>query len=82
MKIKVVTLKNWCTKNITPLAWQRVIIKLLPQLRTRGFELNQLEEPPDELIFSDAELALVSDALNELYKISLPKEVTEKIQAE
>ena len=81
MKIKVLTLKNWCNKNITPLAWQRVIIKLLPQLRSKGFELSHLEDPQPELIFGDAELVLISGALNELYKISLPKEVTEKIQS-
>lgn len=80
MKIKVLVLKNWCTKNITPLAWQRVIIKTLPQLREKGFELAQLEEPTPEMTFGEEEFGFFSGALDELYKISFPKEVLQKIQ--
>ena len=80
MQIKVLTLKNWCIKNITPLAWQRIIIKVLPQFRDRGFDLNVLEEPPADLMFGDEEFTLFSGALDEIYKISFPKEVLERIQ--
>ena len=70
MKIKVLVLKNWCTKNITPLAWQR----------EKGFELAQLEEPTPEMTFGEEEFGFFSGALDELYKISFPKEVLQKIQ--
>lgn len=79
MKIKVLTLKNWCNKSITPLAWQRVIIKILPELREKGFELNQLEEPTPDMIFGEDEFQLFTNSLDAVYKIEFPKEVLEKI---
>lgn len=80
MRIKVVTLKNWCNKSITPLAWQRVIIKILPEMRERGFELQSLEEPTPDLVFGDEEFKLFASSLDTVYKITFPKEVLERIQ--
>ncbi|UXP31977.1 hypothetical protein N6H18_16655 [Reichenbachiella agarivorans] len=80
MKIKVITLKNWCNSNITPLAWQRIIIKILPQLREKGFELDELEEPAPDRLFQEEEFKLFSGALNALYNITFPQEVMDKIQ--
>jgi hypothetical protein len=80
MKIKVVTLQAWCSKNITPLAWQRIVIKVLPQLRERGFELEELENPDPNRYFEDAEFKLFAESLNTIYNISFPKEVLDKIQ--
>jgi len=78
MKIKVLTLQNWCSENITPLAWQRIIIKVLPQLRERGFELDELESPSEDRVFQDAEFKIFEDALSTIYNMSFPKEVLEK----
>lgn len=80
MKIKVVILKNWCNKNITPLAWQRIIIKVLPQYRERGFSLEDLENPQDNHVFGDEEFRLFTTTLETLYGISFPKEVLQKMQ--
>ncbi|SMD37732.1 hypothetical protein SAMN04488029_3433 [Reichenbachiella faecimaris] len=79
MKIKVLTLKNWCNKSITPLAWQRIIIKILPEMRDRGFELNALEDPAPDLTFGEEEFQLFTNSLDTVYKITFPKEVLEKI---
>ncbi|WP_221407473.1 hypothetical protein [Reichenbachiella agariperforans] len=76
----MITLKNWCNKNITPLAWQRIIIKVLPQLREKGFELDELEDPNNDRLFQEEEFKLFTDALDTLYNISFPKEVMDKIQ--
>ncbi|MCV9386448.1 hypothetical protein [Reichenbachiella ulvae] len=62
------------------MAWQRIIIKVLPELREKGFELEELEEPSPERAFKEEEFKLFSDALNSLYNISFPKEVLDKIQ--
>lgn len=80
MKIKALILKNWCNKNITPLAWQRIIIKILPQLRDKGFSLEDLENPQADHVFGDTEFGLFANTLESLYNISFPKEVLEKIQ--
>ncbi len=80
MKIKLTILKNWCTKNITPLAWQRIVLKLLPQLREKGFDLSELENPTDDHFFSEEEFGLFAQTLESMYSITFPKEVLEKIQ--
>lgn len=80
MKIKLVVLKNWCTKNITPLAWQRIVLKVLPQLREKGFDLGELENPGDDRVFTEEEFGLFAKTLESMYGITFPKEVLEKIQ--
>jgi len=82
MKIKILILKTWCNKTITPLAWQRVVIKGLPEFRTKGYELSSLEEPAAEIFFGDAEFAIFSRILGELYSLTFPKEILDKIQAQ
>ena len=55
-------------------------IKILPQLRELGFELNELEEPTPEMVFGDEEFKLFTSSLDIVYKITFPKEVLEKIK--
>ena len=66
MKLKILILKDWCTKNITPLAWQRIVLKILPQLRENGFDLYELENPSEELHFGEAEFDLFTQTLKKL----------------
>ena len=80
MKIKILILKTWCNKTITPLAWQRVVIKGLPEFRTKGHELSSLEEPGANDFFGDAEYAVFTRILGELYSLSFPKEILDKIR--
>ncbi|MEQ6120909.1 hypothetical protein [Reichenbachiella sp. MALMAid0571] len=80
MKLKILILKNWCTKNITPLAWQRIVLKILPQLREKGFDLSELENPSEERYFGEAEFGLFTQTLESMYGMTFPKEVLEKSQ--
>ncbi|WP_109831033.1 hypothetical protein [Reichenbachiella versicolor] len=79
MKIKIVTLQAWCNKNITPLAWQRIVIKVLPSLREKGFELEELENPDPNRYFDEEEFKLFSETLSSVYQITFPKEEIENI---
>ena len=80
MKIKLISLKNWCTANITPLAWQRIVLKILPQLRERGFNLSDLEDPNPDQSFGEEEFKLFTATLEAMYGITFPKEIIEKIK--
>ena len=80
MKIRLLVLKNWCNKNITPLAWQRIVLRILPQLRDRGFDLYDLENPDETQYFGDTEFGYFTGALEGMYGITFPKEILEKIQ--
>ena len=80
MKLKILILKNWCTKNITPLAWQRIVLKILPQLRENGFDLSELENPDEEMHFGEAEFGLFTQTLENMYGMTFPKKILEEIQ--
>lgn len=80
MKIKILLLKTWCNKTITPLAWQRIVIKSLNEFRGMGHELSTLEEPNNEVLFGDKEYAVFEKALNDLYDMKFPNEILEKVK--
>lgn len=76
MKVSVLALKNWCTESITPLAWQRVVIKTLPDLRDNGgFSLEQLEDPDQSVEFKDKEISVINGALKDLYDLNIPDKI-------
>ena len=78
MKMNLVALKNWCTETITPLAWQRIVIKVLPELRDGGYGLSQLENPTDDMFFKEKEISVVKSAINDLYSLEIPEEIYSK----
>ncbi len=78
MKVNLVALKSWCTETITPLAWQRVVIKVLPELRDSGYGLTQLENPSDEMFFKGDEVGTVQTAISDLYGLQIPDEILAK----
>ena len=76
MKVSAIALKNWCTESITPLAWQRIVIKCLNDLRDNtGYNLAQLEEPDQNMQFTDKEINIVNAALSDLYDLEIPEEI-------
>ncbi|MFY0652481.1 MAG: hypothetical protein JXQ96_10630 [Cyclobacteriaceae bacterium] len=79
MNIKLIILKNWCSKNITPLAWQRIVLRALPQFREMGFELSDLENPADDRVFNEEEFGLFARTLESMYDITFPKEVLDNM---
>ena len=78
MKVNLVALKSWCTETITPLAWQRVVIKVLPELRDSCYGLTQLENPSDEMFFKGDEVGTVQTAISDLYGLQIPDEILAK----
>lgn len=75
MSVKAIDLKNWCIDNISPLAWSRIVLKVLPELRDLGHSLDSIENPKADLELNDKALATVEKAMQALYELDLPKEV-------
>jgi hypothetical protein len=71
MKIKASKLKKWCDTKITPLAWQRVTLRALPVLSEHGIELEDLENPGDDLILEGEVMEEVAKIIEQFYDISL-----------
>ncbi len=77
MKINALLLKNWCNQHITPLAWQRITMRILPTLREAGLDLSDLQEPSENLFFDEEIMAAFEVAMNELYEQKIPLNMIE-----
>lgn len=75
MNVKAIDFKKWCVDNISPLAWSRLVLNVLPELRQLGHNLSDIENPTDQLILGDKELEALAKAMQGLYQMELPTEV-------
>jgi hypothetical protein len=44
-KKKIYALKQWCELELTPLAWSRIIVRLLPVLRDFDCDFSEMQKP-------------------------------------
>lgn len=75
MNVKAIDFKKWCVDNISPLAWSRLVLNVLPELRALGHNLSDIENPSDSLTLGDKELQALEKAMQALYEMELPSEV-------
>lgn len=75
MKVKAIDFKKWCVDNLSPLAWSRLVLNVLPELRQLGHNLSDIENPSAHLMLGPAELNALEKAMKSLYKMDLPQEV-------
>ncbi|MCU0439026.1 MAG: hypothetical protein MUC49_14100 [Raineya sp.] len=71
MIVSATKIQNWCNENISPVAWQRVVVKSLPQLRESGFELSDLMNPVATLVLSEDAFDIIASCIEELYQTHL-----------
>ncbi|MDW3210781.1 MAG: hypothetical protein R8N23_12975 [Reichenbachiella sp.] len=67
--MKIIKLKKWSQKNLSPLAWLRVILAIYPEIE--NFSLEELENPNAESQFSKQELKLVHDTIKKMYGVGI-----------
>jgi hypothetical protein len=75
MMISAEKIQNWCNENISPVSWQRVVVKSLPQLREHGFELSDLMNPVATLVLSEDAYVIIASCVEELYQTQLVAEL-------
>jgi hypothetical protein len=73
--MKAIKIKNWCIENITPQSWSRIVLRVLPVLRSHGIELNQIENPSEEMELKDEIIEILDGAMNDIYKLNIDAEV-------
>ncbi len=73
--VKAINYKNWCTENISPQAWNRIVLRTLPALRANGMDLKEMENPDDTILLSEAVMQVLNQALEELYQLRVEAEV-------
>lgn len=70
-----IKLKNWCLENITPQSWSRIVLRALPQLREKGFELKDLEYPEEDLKLNEDVLSIIEQTMDQLYQLKIDETV-------
>ena len=73
--IKVINCKNWCEENITPMAWPRVVLRVVPELRRRGLSVKEMENPTDSVVVDQDTFKLFNNALKDIYEMEIPQAV-------
>ena len=70
MKLKI--LKDWANNNVSAMAWQRIVMRKLPEMRTSGFYLHTLT---DEVELKFDLIVILNNALEELYQAHFPEDL-------
>lgn len=73
--IKVINCKNWCEENITPMAWPRVVLRIVPELRQKGYSVKEMENPTDDVTVDEETFKLINGALMTIYEMEIPQTV-------
>lgn len=73
MKVKAIDFKNWANANLSPLAWQRIVLKALPVLKSSGLQLSDLSEPQPDLVLSNGALEALLEATETIYSAGIPE---------
>lgn len=71
MAVKASNYKNWCTENISPQAWTRIVLKCVNQVRAKGYSLKEMEEIDPDFDLDPELLDAFNEALAELYEMSV-----------
>ncbi|MEM9324541.1 MAG: hypothetical protein AAGA85_02750 [Bacteroidota bacterium] len=66
--VKAINFKNWCSENITPQAWPRVVLRAVPELRELGVDTKGLQNPEDDMMIDEDAVAILNKWLDELYQ--------------
>jgi len=71
MTLSAEKMVHWCNDNVSPVAWQLVVIKALPQLRAHGLELSDLMNPTATLMLPEDAFKTLASCIEELYQTQL-----------
>ena len=66
-KHKVLAIKNWCDKKLTPLAYARVLIRLLPVIREYDYNFGDLQHPTEDTSIQHDFFLLMKATIKEIY---------------
>ncbi len=73
MKVKAIDFKNWANANLSPLAWQRIVLKSLPGLKPSGLQLSDLTEPSADLVLANGALEAILESTEAIYNAGIPE---------
>jgi hypothetical protein len=75
---ELLPLKTWCDINLNPLAWSRIVIRMLPVFRDFNQDLSTMQRPSHRTVVEYDLYLLIIATIQEIYGV-VPNMVTEKI---
>lgn len=64
---KVLVIKRWCESALTPMAWKRTLVRTVPDMRTLGYDLDELQNPSPSTRINAAYFQVICATLVKLY---------------
>ncbi len=71
MKIEAYKVKEWCDKNLSPVAWQRIVVKVSPEFRGSGLTIKDLTNPEKSIQLDDAQYEVIKNAIQVTYEVEM-----------
>jgi len=71
MKIEAKKIKEWCDEKLSPVAWQRIVVKVSPEFRGTGLNLKNLTDPDNSVLLDDAQYNVIKQAIEATYSTQL-----------
>ena len=65
--VAAIQMKHWCDKNLSPVAWARIILRNLPYFTKKGFSLANLQNPSSDLQLNPETFSLLKDTIKSVY---------------
>ncbi|MDW8295507.1 MAG: hypothetical protein RMJ97_01365 [Raineya sp.] len=65
-------IKEWCDSNITPMAWQRIVMKNLDLFKAKGWGLTEANSPNASMVLDSAMVEAIKSSIREMYQMELP----------
>jgi len=69
--VKAINFKNWCSENITPQAWPRVVLRAVPELRELGVDTKGLQDPAEDMTINEEAVGILNRWLSDLYQVTV-----------
>ena len=69
--MQALIIKQWCDENITPVAWQRVTMKIFAHFREKGLSLTDLENPSAAIVLAPDSVEIIKQTISEMYQIEV-----------
>ena len=71
MAVSALEVKKWCDKNLSPVAWQRVVVKVSPEFRGTGLTIANLTDPSESIMLQDDQYEIVKRTIESTYDVSV-----------
>ncbi|MEL6562327.1 MAG: hypothetical protein AAFQ94_29410 [Bacteroidota bacterium] len=57
------------------MAWPRVVLRIVPELRQKGYSVKEMENPTDDVTVDEETFKLINGALMTIYEMEIPQTV-------